>query len=141
MPDTANTTLIIVALIAILPTTIASISALVVSLSNSRNVKAVDAKSDKIIEKTVEIHALANSTLSNMTEQRNLMAERVDGLERMIRQLTTDKVTADRVAETTATQSAVALTEAQHAPILSPPDTKMTLIDPNKPKRARWWYF
>lgn len=56
-------------------------------------------KSDHANEKLVEIHTLTNSNLSDAVKRLDVAMEKISGLEKMVSNMTADKVTADRTAE------------------------------------------
>lgn len=72
MTDTA-----LIALIGIVPTTIAAITAAVVSIRNGR-------KADKLATKTEEIHVLTNSNLAAVKAELKSANDRIVGLEKLI---------------------------------------------------------
>jgi hypothetical protein len=108
------TDLVEIALIATIPPTVAAVAGVFVSLSNGRkadlNKIVVDKTSDKVSdvsEKTVEIHALTNSTLSKMGTDLQVAIEKVSGLEKLVSSMQSAKVIADSVAEKISSQAAI----------------------------------
>jgi hypothetical protein len=83
--------LVILGIIAVVPTTLAALGALLVSLRNGK-------KSDIIIEKAAEIHTLTNSNLSKLTSQLEVANSKITGLERLVASLVEAKGIADRLA-------------------------------------------
>jgi hypothetical protein len=102
MPSDAIVQTLIVAFFASLAPSIIAFATLMTSRNTNQKATEIKATGDKI-------HELTNSTLSNMTEQRNVMAAKVDGLERMLQQLTADKLLADHVAAEIARQTAITI--------------------------------
>lgn len=95
-------------MIVAVPTTITALAGLFVGLNINRKTK-------EIKETTDNIHQLTNSTLTNITTQRDVLLEKLSGMEKMVSLLIEDKHAADRRAATIAMQHAVALSEAQQS--------------------------
>lgn len=96
MSDQVITTLII-AFFASLPPTIAAFAALMVS-------RTTDHKSDILLDKTTEIHTMANGNLTRVTAELQVALSKIEGLEKMVATLTAAKAVADTVAEHLAEQ-------------------------------------
>lgn len=91
-PEPANWTTIILALITVLPATIAAIVGGMALLQSRRNaevaastdkkVEATAGKADTIITKATEIHTLTNSNLSKVQAQLEVANEKIEGFNR-----------------------------------------------------------
>lgn len=110
MTDTALTILI-----AAIPPTMASVTAAIVAIvsllkSNDTNAKIDEAatqraiqtsKTEKLIEKTTEIHTMANGKLSTVSAALDVATETIRGMQKIIDQGAVNKV------ETAASQAAI----------------------------------
>lgn len=78
----------IITLVAAIPTTIAAVGALLVSLRTAKNAsesaKKADTKADTIIEKAAEIHTLTNSAMAKVQAALAIATEKIAGLETLI---------------------------------------------------------
>jgi hypothetical protein len=96
--DVTEVLLVIGAFGTMLVSVIASIGA-AVQASRANNVsQRTDVKADVIIGKAKEIHDAANSNLSTVTSANSVLAEKVEGLLKLVESLTTARASADRVA-------------------------------------------
>lgn len=80
-------------IIAAIPSTIAALAAAFVALAslikskeNGRVADATAQKADKLIEKTTEIHTLANGNLSKMAESLAVAMKEIEGLKALLLQ-------------------------------------------------------
>jgi len=87
--------LVIIALIASIPPTITAIAALVVAILNRRKVVKTEGKIDQIVEKTIEIHTLTNSTLSRVMASNELLTQKLESLTELIKVMESAKLVAD----------------------------------------------
>lgn len=85
-------------LAAIVPT-LAALGAMVVSVVNAIKSNANGVKADDIIKKAEQIHTLTNSNLSKVTASLEVALARIDGLQKMVAEMSKAKDIADHVAE------------------------------------------
>lgn len=112
----------VAALIVAIPATIASLGALLVAVigalrsrDNGLKVDGVSAKVETVLERAVEIHSATNGTLHAANSAKDVLIEKVEGLERALAALQIS----GGLAATAATQAATDVREAQ---AVTPPE-------------------
>lgn len=81
------------ALIAIIPTTLASILGFLTLMQSKQNTQLAaenNNKTDQVVKKTDEIHILTNSNLTTVTNALQVANEKISGLEKLVTQLMVD---------------------------------------------------
>jgi hypothetical protein len=89
-------------IISAIPSIVASITAAILAFAAWRKSLENGAKSDTIIQKAVEIHTLTNSSLSALASQLAVAQQKIDGLDKLVAQMTIAKVVADNAASAAA---------------------------------------
>ena len=85
------------ALITAIPTTLAALGAMYVSIRNGHKADITAAKVDAVDAKAIEIHTLTNSQLSRVTAALELANSKIAGLERLVSNMAEAKAIADQV--------------------------------------------
>lgn len=83
-------------------------------------------KADALIKSTTEIHTLTNSTNSNLQKALELMTEKNVGLEKLMRQMESEKQTTAATRAVTDAQAAVVLHATAPSTAPPPPDVAIT---------------
>lgn len=85
------------ALMTAVPTTLAALGALYVSVRNGHKADVTAAKVDAVDAKAIEIHTLTNSNLSRVTAALEVANAKIDGLQKQVALMVGAKVVADKV--------------------------------------------
>lgn len=96
---------VLLGLVTAIPTTLAALGALFVSLRNGAKTDKVQAKVEAVDAKAIEIHTLTNSNLSKVTSQLEVANSKIEGLQKLVSSLVTAKEVADRVASDAAAKT------------------------------------
>jgi ribosomal 50S subunit-associated protein YjgA (DUF615 family) len=94
--------------------TVASLSAMVVAIISAMRSRDNGAKMDTVLEKAAEIHAATNGTLHQITSNRDVLLQKVEGLEAAL-------ATLQKSGTLAAATAAQAATDVREAAASTPP--------------------